>query len=168
VAGDLAEVEITSPVQLLDFFMLGDRAVADFSRAGRLNTDDHPRLEYLAPRTLRRRRSWAENFAALRLAREPIAPYLVNADPDERARLARWFAGTTWKLAGQSHEIEGRADEALRAYAEGVRLNPEDLMARKRLARARRPFASAGSIGPNDAGRGADREPPVTGPQSGR
>src|SRR5262249_48825654 len=72
VSRDLAEVGITSTSQLLDFFLLGDRAVAEFSEAGILSTDDHPRLEYLAPRTLTRRRSWAENFAALRLAREPI------------------------------------------------------------------------------------------------
>ena len=65
VARDLAEVEITSTIQVLDFFLLGDRAVADFSRTGRLNTDDHPRLEFLAPRSLRRLQSWAEDFAAL-------------------------------------------------------------------------------------------------------
>ena len=85
VAGDLADVGIISTTQLLDFFMLGDRAVADFSRTGRLNTDDHPRLEFLAPRSLRRKQSWMENFAALRLAREPIDAYLAGADPVERA-----------------------------------------------------------------------------------
>ena len=53
MASDLADVGIVSTTQLLDFFMLGDNAVADFSRTGRLNTDDHPRLEFLAPRSLR-------------------------------------------------------------------------------------------------------------------
>lgn len=54
VASDLANVGINSTFHVLDFFMLGDRAVAEFSRTGRLNTDDHPRLEFLAPRSLRR------------------------------------------------------------------------------------------------------------------
>jgi spermidine synthase len=89
VASDLAESGITATNQVLDFFLLGDRAVADFSRTGQLNTDDHPRLEFLAPRSLRRKQSWVDNLAALRLAREPIDPYLVGADPAERARLAR-------------------------------------------------------------------------------
>jgi hypothetical protein len=141
VAADLAEVGITSATQLLDFFSLGDRAVADFSRTGRLNTDDHPRLEFLAPRSLRRKRSWAENSAALRLAREPIDPYLVNAGPARREQLAREYAGTTRKLAGQSDELEGRAAEAMGAYEEGVRLDPEDLIAQVRLDRFRRAFA---------------------------
>jgi spermidine synthase len=146
VARDLAEVGITSTAQLLDYFLLGDGAVDMFSRAGQLSTDDHPRLEYLAPRTLTRRRSWAENFAALRLAREPIDPYLVGADAAWRARLARWYAGTTWKLAGQSCELEGRPAEAVRAYAECVRLNPEDLLAQVRLERLRKAVDPQGTI----------------------
>jgi spermidine synthase len=147
VSADLAEVGIDSTVQVLDFFMLGDRAVADFSRPGRLNTDDHPRLEFLAPRSLRRRQSWIEDFAALRQAREPIDAHLVDADAAWRARLARWYAGTTWKLAGQSYELEGKAPEALKAYAEGVRLNPEDVLAQIRLGRLRPAVESAGPPG---------------------
>jgi spermidine synthase len=144
VARDLAESSITSVTEMLDFFLLGDRAVADFARTGQLNTDDHPRLEFLAPRSLRRKQSWIENLAALRQAREPIEPYLVGADAAERTRLARWFASTTWKLAGQSYELEGRPAEALRAYEEGVRLNPEDVLAQIRLGRFRRAFAPPG------------------------
>ncbi len=143
VSADLAEVGINSTIQILDFFLLGDRAVAEFSRSGRLNTDDHPRLEFLAPMSLRRRQSWVEDFAALRLAREPITPYLVNASPEWRARLDRWYAGTTWKLAGQSDELEGRAADAVKAYEEGVRLNPEDLLAQIRLGLLRRALSGS-------------------------
>jgi spermidine synthase len=153
VASDLAEVGIHSTIQLLDFFLLGDRAVAEFARTGRLNTDDHPRLEFLAPRSLRRKQSWVENFAALRRAREPIDAYLVNAGPVERDRLARWYAGTTWKLAGQSSELEGRADEALKAYTEVVHLNPEDVLAHRRLDLLRQALARSRPVGPADRGR---------------
>ena len=89
IADDLAEVGIISTTQLLDYFVLGDHAVAEFARTGRLNTDDHPRLEFLAPRSLRRKQSWIDNFDAIRQAREPIAAYLVNAGKEtERDRLA--------------------------------------------------------------------------------
>jgi spermidine synthase len=133
VAKDLADMGVGSTTQLLDFFMLGDHAVAEFSRTGRLNTDDHPRLEFLAPRSLRRKQSLIENFAALRLAREPIDAYLAGAGPLERASLARYYAGTTWKLAGQSFELEGRLAETLAAYTECIRLNPDDAIIRKRI-----------------------------------
>ena len=143
IAVDLADVGIVSTTQLLDFFMLGDRAVAQFSQTGRLNTDDHPRLEFLAPRSLRRKQSLMENFAALRLAREPIDAYLVHADSVERARLARWHAATTWKLAGQSFELEGRVDQTLAAYGECVRINPEDVIVRNRIEVLRRLYPTA-------------------------
>jgi spermidine synthase len=147
VAADLAEVGISSTIQLLDFFMLGDRAVADFSRTGKLNTDDHPRLEFTAPKTGKRRQSFVDNFAAIRLAREPIAPYLSGADPVWRERLKRWYDGTTFKLAGQSLELEGRGPEAIDAYAEGVLLNREDVLARIRLRLLRRALAMPASTG---------------------
>jgi len=154
IATDLAEVGITSSTQLLDFFMLGDLAVARFSLTGRLNSDDHPRLEFLAPRSLRRRQSWVENFGALRLSREPIAPYLSGAGAPEQARLERWYNGTTWKLAGQSLELEGRFADALKAYAQGVRLNPEDLLAQLRFERFRR---AAESLATGNSGAGDSR-----------
>jgi spermidine synthase len=148
VAADLAEVGISTTAQMLDFFLLGDRAVAEFARAGTLNTDDHPTLEYLAPRSLQRKRSWVENFAALRRAREPLTAYLVNADAAWKARLGRWHAGTTFKLEGQSLELEGRAKEALDAYAEGVRLNSEDVLAQVRLERFRKALDPRRADGP--------------------
>jgi spermidine synthase len=158
VAEDLASVGIGSTNQLLDFFMLGDRAVAEFSRTGRLNTDDHPRLEFLAPLTMRRKQSWMENFAALRLAREPIAPYLVNADPEARATLARWHAGTTFKLSGQSFELEGLLDETLEAYTECFRRNPQDTIIRSRIDLLRRSYSRTRPVDSHAAGRSPPSE----------
>ena len=160
VASDLADAGIGSTIQMLDFFMLGDHAVGDFSRTGRLNTDDHPRLEFLAPRSLRRKQSLIANFAALRVAREPIDAYLVTADSEERARLARWHAGTTWKLAGQSYELEGLVAETLKAYSECVRINPEDTVTQNRLALLRRVYASPGPATSAMSGTG---EEPIRG-----
>jgi spermidine synthase len=148
IADDLAAVGIMSANELLDFFMLGDRAVAEFSTTGRLSTDDHPRLEFLAPQSLRRRQSWVDNFNALRLAREPIDAYLVDARPSERAALAQWYAGTTQKLAGQSYELEGRIAQAIQAYAECVRLNPKDVVAQVRLGQLRRALSAIGGFEP--------------------
>jgi spermidine synthase len=146
VADDLAAAGITEAVQVLDFLIMGEQAASRFSRHGRLNTDDHPMLEFLAPRSLKRKQSWIENFAALRTAREPVTPYLVHADPSWRTRLDRWYEGTTWKLLGQSYELEGRVNEALAAYAKGVEKNPEDRLAAIRLDRLRQAL-SATAIG---------------------
>jgi hypothetical protein len=75
--------------------------------------------------------------------------------------LARWYAGTTWKLAGQSYELEGRLDLALKAYTEGVRLNSEDVLAQIRLERLRQVLARGGSAGSaSDPRAGADAGKP--------
>ena len=143
---------IISTIQVLDFFMLGDRAVADFSRTGRLNTDDHPRLEFLAPRSLRRKQSWVENFAALRLAREPIDAYLVGADPDWRARLGALVC---------RHDLEARrpvsrARGPRRRGAEGLRRGRPPQPRRHPRADPARPVSSR--TGPSMTNRPVNRE----------
>jgi spermidine synthase len=147
IAADLADVGISSATELLDFFMLGDRAVSQFTRTARLNTDDHPRLEFHAPQCLRRKQSWVDNFAALRRTREPIDPYLLAASGGEQAALTRWYTGTTWKLAGQSFELEGRFGPAAECYSEGVKANPQDVVASVRLRRLREALAAMGAGG---------------------
>ncbi len=137
-----------STTQLLDFFMLGDRAVADFSRTGRLNTDDHPRTR--VPRTQK-------------LAQEAIldgqlrgAPPCTRADRRLSGRMSTpssapgsrsWHAGTTWKLAGQSFELERRLAETLKAYTECIRLNPEDAVLRNRIDVLRRLYPNSEPAG---------------------
>lgn len=132
ISADLAEVGIGTPAQLLDYFVLGERTLGPMVRGAYLNTDDHPTLEFSAPRTLYRSLAWAANLRCLRAAREPIDPYLVGAGPSVRGILSRWFEATTDKLEAQSDEIEGRPDEALDAYDRCVRRNPDDLDARRR------------------------------------
>ena len=133
VAADLAEVEIRGPFALLDFFLMGDGEVAAFSATGRLNTDDRPSLEFLAPRTIHRQIAWLANFQALRAARGSVVPIVRGASPEVLAELRRWEAGTGFKLKAQSEELKGDLPEAIRAYAEGLAINPDDRQAAIRM-----------------------------------
>ena len=138
VAADLAEVDIRGPFQLLDFFLAGDDAIAAFARSSWVNTDDHPRLEFLAPRTIHRQAAWLANLRALTAIREPVVPLVRNLPPEARPALERWQNGTQLKLAAQVNELEGRVADAIRAYESCVRLNPDDSEARRRLDDLRR------------------------------
>jgi spermidine synthase len=138
IAADLAEVDIDGPYQLLDFEMLGDRSVKAFAGPGRLNTDDHPTLEFLAPRTLHRFSAWLANFEALRAARDPEALTIAGVSPEVRATLDRWHDATQLKLAAQAHVLQGRFEAALHDYAECARLNPDDHEAAKQVKAVRR------------------------------
>ncbi len=93
--------------------------------------------------SLHRKQSFIDNFAALRTAREPIDSCLVNATLDDRAKLARWYDGTTHKLTGQSFELEGRVADTLAEYAECLRLNPDDAITRNRLNLLRKVYGGA-------------------------
>ena len=137
VAADLAEVGITSTTQLLDFFLLGDRAVRSFPGPEAQHRRPPPRsssslreacAESNPGSIISPRSGWRGSRST---------PTWATLSAAQRARLARWYAGTTYKLAGQSSELEGRFAEALEAYTEGVRLNPEDLLAQVRLERLR-------------------------------
>jgi spermidine synthase len=141
VAADLAEVGVRGALPMLDFFLAGDAGVAALARGGRVNTDDHPTLEFLAPRTINRQRAWLGNFRALVDHREPVAPLVRGADPEVIAEIGRWEAGTRFKLAAQRDELEGRVGDAARQYAECVRTNPDDREAAQRLDGLRRTFA---------------------------
>ncbi len=108
IAADLAEVGLGSTLRLLDCFLLGDRAVDRLTRGARLNTDDRPTLEFLAPRTLDRFGSWRDNLTMLVSAHEPIEPYLTGADAPLLAALDRWQSATSRKLEGQVLELQLR------------------------------------------------------------
>ncbi len=151
VAADLAEVGITSTVQVLDFFLLGDRAVEAFSRSGRLNTDDHPRLEFFAPMSLKRRQSWAEDFAALpagaRADRAVPGPRKPRLEGSPRALVCR-------------HDVQARGSIV---RARGPRRRCSKGLRRGRTAQpGRRPRPDPAGTDPSGAGSDGDaRDLPV-------
>jgi spermidine synthase len=146
IASDLGEVGISGVYSVLDFFLAGDRGVATFARSGWLNTDDHPRLEFLAPRAIHRHLAWLANFEALRVVREPVGPLVDGAAPEVRATLGRWYVATGFKLTAQSDELQGRFGDAIRDDEECARLNPDDREVVQRLNFLRR--VSAVTPGP--------------------
>ncbi|MDR3638524.1 MAG: fused MFS/spermidine synthase [Isosphaeraceae bacterium] len=147
IAADLAEVGVRGAFQTLDFFLTGDDGVSALATAGHRNTDDHPTLEFLAPRTINRQRAWLGNFQALITHRESVVPLVRGTDPAVRAELERWQAGTRYKLAAQVDELEGRVGDAVHDYAECVRTNPDDREAARRLDALRRTIAPTGPNG---------------------
>jgi spermidine synthase len=118
VAADLAKVMMGSPADLLSYFVMGTQGMAAFSRAGILNTDDRPHLEFSAPFSIATPAVMEANVRALAAHREPILPYLAPArSPDARAEQRR---RSDRELAA------GRvADPALALFLGGRRGHPD-------------------------------------------
>jgi len=79
---DLARHRLDDPVQVLSGFVLANSDAVRFAGEGPLNTDDHPYVEFHAPRHFRdvhTQHLYLENVRRLTQARRPIYPHLVGS-----------------------------------------------------------------------------------------
>lgn len=129
ILADWNDVELGSAITLADFFLMGDRGAAAFGGSGPINTDDHPLLEFSAPKTTSRIGSWSANFAALLEHREPIEAYAVGMNRTDREAMRVRQAATAHKLRGESLELQARAATILDHSVEARRIFRRDLEA---------------------------------------
>lgn len=145
IFADWNDVELGSVISLADFFLMGDRGAAAFAGSGPINTDDHPLLEFSAPKTTSRIGSWSANFAALLERREPIEAYATLMTRVDRDAMRVREAATDHKLRGQSLELQARSavildrspsaravyrrdlDQALHEYETAIGIDPGDV-----------------------------------------
>jgi len=88
IRDDLSVARMSTPDDLLSFFLFGTSGAHAFGRGGDLNTDDNVVLEFSAPSSQGVGGLDAKNVKALSGARETILPYLVPAPDDERKHQA--------------------------------------------------------------------------------
>ncbi|NMC44776.1 MAG: tetratricopeptide repeat protein, partial [candidate division Zixibacteria bacterium] len=129
LADDLRGEGIESPVELLDCFVVGERALRDFAGGGTARTtDNHPRLEFggitMAYDTL---------LALLADIREPVWPYLVDlrdaAGPERLAvidSLQRQFEISNYCIRGDIGELAKNYNSALADYGRALAVQPEN------------------------------------------
>jgi len=129
LADDLRGEGIESPVELLDCFVVGARALRDFAGGGTARTtDNHPRLEFggitMAYDTL---------LALLADIREPVWPYLVDlrdaAGPERLAvidSLQRQFEISNYCIRGDIGELAKNYNSALADYGRALAVQPEN------------------------------------------
>ncbi|MCK4775201.1 MAG: fused MFS/spermidine synthase, partial [Candidatus Krumholzibacteria bacterium] len=79
VRDDLAQIDVLDVTDILSYFVMGPETAAAFARDGGINSDDHPVIEFRAPRSMSRRRTWFSNLRALAETRESPERYIVNA-----------------------------------------------------------------------------------------
>ena len=141
VAADLAELgdlAIGSAAELAGYFLMDEDAVARYVAGAALNTDDHPVIEFSAPRSAYL--SEETNLANLRLLREfgrPGGAPVVAGSEQLRAALATAAAADEEVLLGQIESYAGRPAEANAHYLRALTVDPASADARylaKRLA----------------------------------
>jgi spermidine synthase len=135
----------TDAIDLLGWFLMGEEALAAYVGDARLNTDDHPYLEftpamaYFASDAFR-----VQNMLAMRASRESAFPYLVDVGETDAevaavaARVQRRFDATFHSLSGDMYVTLGQPEKAQVEYAKALAIDPDEEIARNPMWRPRR------------------------------
>jgi spermidine synthase len=133
VRKELALLGIFEPMDVLAWFVMGEERLAEYAQGARLNTDNHPYLEFTPAMAYFYTMGYVtENLVELARRRESVFPLLTNtgATPDERSALAerveRRFQSSQHTLSGDLLYYLGRVDDAQAEYSTALSVDPED------------------------------------------
>lgn len=133
VREELEQLNVTDPIDLLGWFVMGEEAVARYVEGADLNTDNRPYLEFVpAMAYFWASRYQASNLLSLREVRESVWPILTNiaesdAERDTVAeRVHRRFEATQYSVRGDALLALGRGDQARVEYNTARRIDPDE------------------------------------------
>lgn len=134
VKDELARVGVRGPLDFLAGFVMGEEELRRYVAGARLNTDDHPYLEF-AP-------AWSY-FVALQYAlhsldgfqktRVSVAPFLTNAGAAFPDSVSRRYQATQHSIRGDVFYSMGRIDRAQQEWTAALSIDPSDGSARRGL-----------------------------------
>jgi len=131
VRQELAGIGVTDPIDLLGWFLMGEEAVGRYVRGARINSDNHPYLEFTpAMAYFMSDRFLVGNLEATFAHRESVLPLLTNL-PDAdlvpiKARVRRRFEATHFSISGDILLSAGRRDEAVFQYQVALEVDPTE------------------------------------------
>jgi spermidine synthase len=136
VREELARVGVAAPLDFLAGFVMGDEDLRRYVAGARVNTDDHPYLEFTPAWSYFLALEYAvhglENF---RKARTSVAPLLTNASAAFADSVGRRYQATQHSIRGDIFYSLGRGEEAQVEWIAALSMDPSDGSARRGLLR---------------------------------
>jgi len=133
VRGELGPMNVTSPIDFLGLFAMGEDALAAYADGARLNTDDHPYLEFAPAMAYFVSRAYiVRNLLAIRNARESPLPLVTDTGrtPEEVAGVAAQvglrFQATQYSISGDVYYYVGQIERARAEYDQALLTDPGD------------------------------------------
>jgi spermidine synthase len=133
VRDQLGPLGVLEPMDVLAWYVMGEEHLAEYVDGARLNTDDHPYLEFTpAMAYFYTMKYVTRNLVELGQRRESVLPLLTGtgATPEEREafaeRVARRFEASQRTLRGDILFYLGRTDDARAEYLNALTIDPED------------------------------------------
>ncbi len=124
---------MTDPIDVLGWFAMGEEGLANYVGDARLNTDNHPYLEftpamaYFASSMYR-----VENTLTIRELRESVLPLLSNMGESEEEiaavaeRVEKRFEAIHHSISGDMLDFVGMREQALVEYNTALRIDPRE------------------------------------------
>ena len=133
IVGDLAEVHVANPHDLLDMIILSGPVVSDYLGEGPLNTEDRPLIEFRAPRNMNREITEFRVLERILDYRNFPDPIMASWGQDReiaearRAGLIRYYNATTHILVAHQFHVFGQVTKEAQHLAKAMEINPDDL-----------------------------------------
>jgi tetratricopeptide (TPR) repeat protein len=132
IAKDLAMIDVVDEQDILSYFMMSPQAVKNFCRDGDINSDNHPVIEFRAPKSMTRRRTWYINLSNLLEMRESPEHLIRNAAGTKEQQdgffslMARKHRAVEYLIRGQLvNIISFDFAREHRYYMEAAKIDPE-------------------------------------------
>ena len=130
---ELEELNVTDPFDFLGCFALGEEALTKYVGDTKINTDDHPYLEFSPSMAVFREREYVrQNQLSISKFRESVFPLLVNTgETDEEIatvaeKVQKRFEATQYGIRGEVLAIQGMLEQAVVEFRKALLIDPED------------------------------------------
>ena len=132
VGSDLAKISLAGPQRLLSCFLMGERQISEFVKDVPVISDDHPLIEFSAPRNLVRPANlmWLENMEELLGWRVPVLSFVSNADAAMTEGIRRCSEASSMIMKANIMNSRQQFFQALTAADSALTLMPGDTTGR--------------------------------------
>ena len=134
VRAELARFNVTEAQDFLSWFVMGEETLAQYVSGARMNTDDHPYLEFTPAMAFFKAQEYqVRNLARMRDLRESVFPFLTNLGESEEEvsaveeMIQKRFDATQHSIVGDIYLTLGRQREAREEYNQARAIDPDDL-----------------------------------------
>ncbi len=139
VKKSLAEIGITSPYQFLSTFVLNIEDTPEYVKGIGLNTDNHPYIEFSAPRS-HFDGTIAVNLREMLKDHVGFYPHLKGMNTEREAELERAVEAQKLFMNGVMSFLEMKAPKTTRSFLGALSYLPEDVFIRERVGNTVRSY----------------------------
>jgi len=143
VRHELARVGVVRPLDFLSGFVMGGDDLRRYVAGARLNTDDHPYLEFTPAWSYFIAQRYAmQNLTLFRAARQSVLPLLAHTGESQTAvqafadSVTRRYDATQHSFWGDILNSLGKSDRASKEWAAALSIDPGDSSAVRAIRRA--------------------------------